>query len=283
MGVYVGGVVETFQGGILENRIGGTFRHPNYLAEALVLIWPSILAVWLNSETRHRWFFFLALSGALGTLLLTLSRGGWAGGTAATFVYGVMLLRIRGAREILRRNRRMIFLGLASGAILLAVFSGPVFTKLLHSNPLNIKSRQDLNHLALYMVDQHPVLGVGILNSNVASRGTYLDRRYRQAVGLPPVIHNIYLLICAEIGIPGLAFFLGVVGLVLAAGWRSSIRIRDPIHAQIIIGLTAGLCGFLVSEFFGPGLRKMDIANLFWCQMGLLMALSRLSRPDSEQ
>jgi|GEM_PF-5624724 len=274
MGITVGGFLETFQGGLVENRIGGTFRHPNYLAEALVLLWPSLLAAAMTAKSRLRLYFGLALLAALGTLLLTLSRGGWVGGAAAGLLFILLTLRQKNWREILRRNRKTILAVAAIGAILLVVFSGPVITKLTRSDPRNIKARADLNRLAVYMIDLHPMLGVGILNSNIASEGSPIDHVYRRAAGMPPVIHNVYLLIAAEIGIPGLAIFLWLVALVLITGWRACPRARDPVKAQFLSGLTAGLFGFLVADFFGPGLRKMELAYLFWCLMGLLTFLA---------
>ena len=99
-----------------------------------------------------------------------------------------------------------------------------------------------------YMLD-HPVLGVGP-NAFGVAEGTLSPHAARQQFGIGVrwnAAHNSYLQAGAELGLPGLAFFIAmIVSAFRALGWSS----RHDDQPELAQALTASLVGFVVGAFF---------------------------------
>jgi O-antigen ligase len=97
---------------------------------------------------------------------------------------------------------------------------------------------------------QHPVLGVGADNFPVAE-GTISPLASRQTYGLGVVwgaAHNSYVQVAAELGVPGLLFF--IVALGTAFGALRDISRRSRGNASLAQALTASLVGFVIGAYF---------------------------------
>ena len=135
----------------------------------------------------------------------------------------------------------------------------------------------ELNKMALEMIEAHPFIGVGINSYTTAGQEYNFFNYYKAAFNLPPVVHNIYLLIASEIGVPGLIAFLAFIFLLLRQALRGLKSDADPVLSILLVGFAAGMLGYLVEELWGASLRKMEIAYLFWWQAGVVILLSRAS------
>ena len=108
-----------------------------------------------------------------------------------------------------------------------------------------------------YML-HHPVFGVGAGNFPVAE-GTIspLVKSARPNQGVKwSVSHNSFIQVGAELGLPGLVIFLGILGTAFAE-LRTLGRIgarrpgaRPPPEAQLAQALTGSLIAFVVGGFF---------------------------------
>jgi O-antigen ligase len=86
------------------------------------------------------------------------------------------------------------------------------------------------NKMAIEMIKEKPVLGIGIGNFvNYSQNYPAYIRAASKVAGVADIpqwiyqpVHNIYLLIASEIGILGLVVFLGFLGLILLKGIKSS-------------------------------------------------------------
>ncbi|MBU4251620.1 MAG: O-antigen ligase family protein [Candidatus Omnitrophica bacterium] len=134
--------------------------------------------------------------------------------------------------------------------------------------------RFTLFHGAWGMIKEHPLLGKGI--------GTFMDycAFYTNKPGVF-YAHNCFLQIWAESGIFSLLCFLLFVGYVFYRSIKVSLRIPRSLNYFVLIGLTAGLLGFLVHSFFEVHLYSFQLSFLFWVVLGLTVALS--SKLDPEQ
>jgi len=274
LGLQVEGIQEVL-GGTVVSRVGGTYRHPNYLAIPMACLVVPMLTLFWQSRSWRRLLNGLALGGATLCLILPLSRAGWVAFLLVLLALGVCFWLTPGSRELLRRYRRSILGGLVLIAAVGAAFSPIIMRKILQSDPMNVQSRMELNEIALEMIRQHPLTGVGINNHSLGAEGLGRYEVYALAFGLPPVVHNIYLLIASEIGIPGLLAFLGVMGTLLMRGFR---RLRHPeswAGRMLNMGFLSGALGFLGADMFGPSLRQTEIATLFWWFLGILILLNR--------
>jgi O-antigen ligase len=102
-------------------------------------------------------------------------------------------------------------------------------------------------------------------------------------VDTPKVAHNIYLEMLADLGIPGLLAFLGVVGGSLAAAVaaaRTFERLGDRELEVMARCAVFALIGFLVSDFFLSG----EFSKQLWLAFALgptLLAMSRSRSPSA--
>ena len=106
--------------------------------------------------------------------------------------------------------------------------------------------RFELLKTALTITRDHPLMGIGLGGYSVANAAYRPDIGYRDA-------HNTYLRMAAELGLPGLSFFLVMVGAVWKAMSRArrSIAEASPSIAVGLRNLQLGLLGFLVAGLFG--------------------------------
>jgi O-antigen ligase len=124
---------------------------------------------------------------------------------------------------------------------------------------------------ALGMIKAHPFLGTGI--------GTFMDRcaSYTNSLG-GYYAHNCYLQICAETGAFSLVSFLLLTGYIFYRSIKAILNAPGSPNSLILIGLNAGLLGFLVHSFFEINLYSFQHSFLFWVVMGLTVALTQKVR-----
>lgn len=83
--------------------------------------------------------------------------------------------------------------------------------------------------------------------------------------------------ITGDMGVPGLLMLYGMVLGILALGWRSFRRLRDPHLRTVGALLFASLTGYLVASFGGPVLQG---ATYFWFASSVLLALPLVEKHE---
>jgi O-antigen ligase len=117
------------------------------------------------------------------------------------------------------------------------------------------------------MIQKHPITGVGYQQFGMNSL-SYLNQA-------PGMTHNIFLLIAAETGLISLLAFLGWIGLIFWAAWRSAPLPETGLLFAAFIGfLFIGCCDFY-PIFFQQG--KL----LFFGTAGLLARFACFSRKQA--
>ena len=121
---------------------------------------------------------------------------------------------------------------------------------------------------ALRMIQAHPLLGVGPDN---------FRHFYGAELGLETwdervQANNLYLEILADMGILGLAAFVGVV-VAAAASALGSVRTREVDgRTYLVLGATLSAAAFLVHGLADSFLAFTPTALLFWILLGFLQA-----------
>jgi len=223
--------------GIRKARPYGTFPHPNVLGGYLAVLLPwifyeGIKGVKGGKGLKERRFYLLTFGLGLVALALSFSRPAWVVGGLGVAV--VLLLDSR---------RRFLF---------------PVFlhSSFLIPNSLSFLRRAELNWMALQMLKDHPLFGVGLNNFTVRMS------EYGEVSGwirfLQPA-HNVYLLIAAETGLLGLAAFLCLLFSAFRFLWRGKKDLLLISLSQVTL-----LC-FVDHYFF----TLPQTSLLFWLVLGL--------------
>jgi putative inorganic carbon (hco3(-)) transporter len=255
-----------------DPRPGGTTGDANYFAISALVGVP--LGIYLISERRPRWLPLYCI-GCLGVSLIAIvlaaSRGGFFG-LAAGALFVVWRSR--------RRARNLVLAAVVLVPPLLALPISPI-RRMLHPGTAEIISSRA--HLAawragLRMFATHPIIGVGLGNfkplmMGYLPAGTYMDK--------PSIAHNTYIEFAAELGLPGLFLFLGILYFSYRSMGRVVARCRDSgptLLSQVALGIQAGLIAYAVSAFF----LSAEYEKLFWLVVFLSACVSALAgrEPD---
>jgi O-antigen ligase len=92
------------------------------------------------------------------------------------------------------------------------------------------------------------------------------------------VVHNLYLLVGGELGIPGLIAFLGMFFAVFYVALHWATRV-DTWQSGVLIGITAGLMAQMIHGLFDPGFKiLMNLSTLVYAMFGVVGAVSIMGR-----
>ena len=134
-----------------------------------------------------------------------------------------------------------------------------------------------------YMLE-HPLFGVGPDNFGVAE-GTLSPFAKRQQYGIGvrwSAAHNSFVQVGAELGVPGLAFYVALLAATFAALRRATRRQRhaaeiDSRGLELTQALTAALLGFVVGSFF----LSLAYSEMLYTLIALSTAMWKVTAPPA--
>lgn len=272
-----GGIV-SFGGSDSAFRPTGFFIHPNALAHHMSLILLPALALTLMGPKhlpRRVWLVSAAVTLASTLmLLLSLSRGGWA----AVVLGGLMLVVVYARRHILSlRQLGTAALGAALALAATVAAYPSIVLRLTRPDDRSTESRILLTDQALHILAQHPWLGVGFGDYNRAAY-QYISPSWGgisadyQKMLLQLVVHNHYLLLAVELGLPAVLFFTWMLWRWVRLPWPLR-QWSEPATFALAVGLGSAMLAqmlFLSSDNYYADIRVF----LIWLTAGVLQALT---------
>ncbi len=235
--------------GAIDRRIRGPFSHYMTFSGVLLLVDLLLIARMIAGRPAarvasrrpldRRWVEWLCLGLITWALIGTLTRNAWLGLLAGL----VWLLWVR--------RRRWLWAAPAAAACFLLLAPVPVVARALSTVSLS----DDSNYDRLCMLDagarmtaQHPLFGIG---PQLVERLYPIYRHPTAPRFNVPHLHNSYVQLAAERGLPGLAAYLALLGVALAAAWRGYRR-EGPAggRADLWLGAAAALIAFALSGLF---------------------------------
>ena len=262
------------------DRLAGTVGDPNELAALLVAGIALSGAIVFNPAVSGP--VRTATAGAAGLMLLgvlmTLSRGGLVALAALLLTGMLVATRHRGqialAGSVILAFALIFFFGVAS----------PEARDRITDNDGG-SGRTDIWKVGGRIVEAEPLTGVGAANFQVASIHSVIAPGSLQSderlVNNPAVVHNSYLQILTETGIPGLALFLGIVGACIAAANRArrAFASRGDRDGELLaIAVICAIVSVLAADFF----LSEESSKHLWFLLALgpaLLGVSRANRP----
>lgn len=263
----------SLQGMIGLPRATASFPGCNGLGVYLTALTPFIAGLALFSlQIKAKVLFLLAsLIGSIG-VYLTLSRGAGIG----LFISVIFL-------SLVRRNK---FITLA---LILLLFVYPFvmpknikdWAKSVNYNPVIMLTdavRVGIYRNTIYMISQHPFVGVGI---NTFSRN-YSKYRTAAVEATNPTAdgyygHNNFLHMAGEMGLLGLGVFLVFLFVTLKSIWLSFKKFADPFLKACAISIFAAILAYLINGLTETSLYYSRIVMIFWFLVGAGLALSKIS------
>lgn len=215
-------------------RIGSFVGNPNYHA-ALIACTLPFLYYFAAKRWLPRWIAAISFAVLIAALLYTASNTGLAAAVLVTGVF-VVAARIRMKPVYFAAAAAAIFIYIASGAPLPKAFEARVAPALASGNieeAGTFLGRADLIDEAWDIADKTLILGIGADQYREISR----DR-------LP--VHNSFLLLWTEGGIPALIGWLGIIS-VLGACSATALRNR-PLDGALGLAVMAVFCIFSIAS-----------------------------------
>lgn len=263
---------ETRFGRVAWNRI---YSNANDLAGITLLMLGWTLAVATvkaqNARVRQALSFFVPV--LLLIVLLTQSRGVFIG------------LLVGFGPPLLARWRKLPRI---AGPVLVVLCAVLIFvvphgawqrlegiTKLTSTEGIaesdsSARQRFEILKTGLHIAAAHPLLGVGI--------GCYplANMAYAPELGERDP-HNTYVGLAAEMGVPGLLLWLGLVGSVLRHVRRHRATLEADEHAIGVLWIERAVIAYLVAGFFGT----YSGLTIFYLALGTLWVATNLQGQDS--
>ena len=260
-------------------RAGGTLGGPNSLAWYLDFLLPLALAfLFYKLRSMSRMIVTAAFVMGLAALILTLSRGGWLGFLTGAFLVGLYQLKRLSVKVRMFIVVLMILIaGIGMG--LLFGTDNPVKTRLTADDRGSAYVRLPLMRVAYRMIRANPLIGNGVNNYTLVHH-RYDDTPEQVSIQFPYPVHNFYLQLAAEIGLPGLLFlliFLGTVFLRLIRLIPGAKALDKPLFIGILAGLCAACIQGLVENCTIGSYHLLPL----WFLAGLAAGRMEICRSDS--
>ncbi len=283
-GLTLAGLVVYQKYGLHLYRAHALFDHSNTIPPFANMMLPVLLVWSLVDRSFGRVGFLVggvAAAGLAVATLGTLSRAGMV--LAAT---GILVAFVLAARVVVFRPGSISRL---SAAMILALLVGVAGTakawdsivyRFQNAPESSHEARAELNEAAEHMASDN-FLGVGLNNFSHALTGT---QRYRAHLTVTAgeeqggVVHDIYRLTAAEMGMAGLLLFVLVIGRF---AWMALV---DTLRQVSLAGAVQGgiLSGVMLNHASGMlewTFRITPVLYLFAILTGLSVALAREQGP----
>jgi O-antigen ligase len=230
----------------IEGYSSGLAGNPNDLALILNLLLPMALGLALGRRgPKGRLLAFLAAAVLAMGVIITFSRAGFVTLVMAVLVY---------VFKLLRRGRWAP----AAAVALLAVLALPLLPQgyvarvasiaSLEADPTrSAQNRWADTRAALRILPERPLLGAG-LGMNILALNDERGKTWT-------AVHNVYLQLGVELGLPGLALFVALLVTSLRSARRAQRGAEgaaDPELYHLGEGIEVALLAFAVSAFFYP-------------------------------
>ena len=187
------------------------------------------------------------------SLILTFSRGGYAG-----FLIGLLVL------GLIRERKLLLVLG-----VLLATWQGIVPNAVRERVFMTYEQGEGLDSSAeervviwedaLNVITHNPVLGAGFDTYEFMGRvGDYRDT------------HNYYLKVLLELGFVGLFVFFWLIASACRLSWELFRTAHDDLLSGVGCALFATLICAAVVNFFGDRWSYIQVNGFLWVFMGIV-------------
>ena len=254
--------------------------HTNVAAGALIVL-VSLGAGGVIYARRHRWpspisaAGLAALAAGVTALVLTMSRGAWLGLGAGCVVAATLATRQSSPHAGLLETKDrpgktrlldglLLLAGLLVGVLLLLGLAPPAALQFV--GDASAASRPQMWRWALDIIGDQPFTGSG-LGSTMMVLSTYVLMLH---VGFTNHVHNLFLQIAVEQGLPGLIAFLAMAGVAIVSLRRSFIA-RGP--TPMMVCAAAALTAMLIHGLVDSGLHMSRLAPLAFLPFGFAWGL----------
>ncbi|WPD24066.1 MAG: O-antigen ligase family protein [Candidatus Electrothrix scaldis] len=273
IGLQILGEVDVFstEAGVASiTRVGGTIGHANKLALFLAFIIEINIALLFVPASRIikvlRIFPLLLMCSAI---MLTYSRSAWAslilGGTISVY-----WCRVKQTGQ--RILSAFLVIALISGIALSAIALIPSVRNRIFEDDRGsgLEIRHHLKVICNNIIVNNYWLGVG-LNNYCSVIHKYDISELGASWHFPMPVHNEYMLVAAELGVPAAIIFIILLLFIIIQHISVGLNNTEPSYSYLAIGFLCGWIGWLLHH------RTLFEYSLFshniWFYLGIVQAM----------
>jgi putative inorganic carbon (hco3(-)) transporter len=248
--MFLGGsetLLEHQYSNVTISRVSGLLRNANDLAFFLNGVLPLLLLCGIAIKGLNlRVFCVCSFTLGLMVLLVTYTRAGWLAFAFSLIIAGICSVK---HKWLIQRVAvaRIVIIGLIT-TVIIGLLASQIVTRLTQDDYGAAVARIPLAKKAIASIIEQPIMGVGLGNywAVVSDHDPdpLLDQNNR-----PMDVHNMYLYIAAELGLPAFGLFAWLSILVFKDG-ITSIGLKDGQKGLFALGLLAGLAGIYLNGMF---------------------------------
>lgn len=268
-----------------DERVEGVFDQPNQLAAFFnYYMFIPFAFFFLNMRKPKSWVWLAPFLICLRGVMVTFSRAGYMAFVVS--LYAISFFRSKKLIFILAILTWVMVKNLVLLPEGIRYRLSQTFEKTpTHSKPVEIggqaldQSSSDRVKVwagALFMIQEHPVFGVGYYLFESKIRHYYTGRKAHDP-------HNTYLHIAAEMGIPALLLFLWILWKIFIEARRLYRKSADPFYRALGLGFLAGYFGLLISNLYGSRIYFAEVSSYFWILSALIFRARKLEAIESHE
>lgn len=247
----------------LAHRIQGTFSHYMTFSGVLMLADLLLVARLVARGTTAGWRLF-ALVPINAALVATLTRSAWVGLAA-----GLLALLLLG-------RRRLLLWWVPVGLLLLLLLPPSVLERaasIVDPEDATNHDRLCMAQAGLAMIRERPLVGQGPDMVELRYPLYRLPEATRASV---PHLHDAFLEVAAERGLPALATLLLLLGIPAARAFAAYRREggRAGARADVWLGVFGALVAFAVAGLFEDNWGDVEVQRLVLVLLAIPFALS---------
>lgn len=248
-------------------RVAGTLGHPNNMAMYLDLIIPWVgFQLAIEKHPTRRIYLAIAFLLAIFAVVSSGSRGAWMGLLIGSFISIMLWYRKQQKSPVVVLFSLVIVISLLFSVLFAA--SNTFRTRLTAGDAGAALVRVPLMEVAMETINAHPIQGVGLANYTGEMR--FFDRTdLRISSYYDQPVHNTFLLMAAETGIPSSVVFALLLGLVILLAYRIAMHGQGEV-AALGFGMLASMIGWIIHNQVNHTAPFTE--STLWVLFGLLLA-----------
>jgi len=230
------------------SRVSGFLVNANDLGLFLNGVLPLFFLCTIALPKRGlRLLCFISFAFGFVVLVLTYTRAAWL-----AFVFSIIIISFFIIKSNWRKNHRndifAVIIITITALLVIALFSPRVVTRLIEDDYGSAYSRIPLAKTAISTIRESPITGVGLGNYYPVISLSDPDP-IRGTNDLPLDVHNMFLYVAAELGLPALILFLWVSIFFLVSG-ITAVASKNLYKSLFALGILSGLAGVYLHCIF---------------------------------
>jgi O-antigen ligase/Tfp pilus assembly protein PilF len=263
-----------------------TIGQKNWTSNYLAMVFPIVFSYFLLEENKKKIVYYLLLSILYTVLLIFQSRGVWIS-AGLTLILGIFFLYKFRLFNILRQNKRWLFLLFITLILITVIYSIPSthnplnkntetipqkITSVYEDNFSSINSRLLMWYTAFEMIKDKPFLGIGVglyKMDYLDYQAGFLEQNpnYLKYHSRAEEAHNEYFQLAAELGIIGLGIFLYILSILYGSALKflkEKKGEKGKKEKLLLWGLLMGITCFLFHSMLTFPLHVPALGSAFF-------------------